>query len=121
MQELIDTLRIKTAGQDAPVSSLSGGNQQKVVVAKWIASNPKVLILDEPTRGVDVGAKVEIYKVINELAEQGLPIVMISSEMPEIIGMCDRVIVMREGVVMGELDKAELCEEGLINLSMGVC
>ncbi len=120
VQELIDQLKIKTAGQEADVKSLSGGNQQKVAFAKWIASNSKVLILDEPTRGVDVGAKIEIYKIINQLAEEGMPIIMISSEMPEIIGMCDRVIVMHEGVVAGEVDRQEICEEKLIHFAMGV-
>ncbi|MEA5002629.1 MAG: sugar ABC transporter ATP-binding protein, partial [Christensenella sp.] len=120
VQELIDQLKIKTAGQEADVKSLSGGNQQKVAFAKWIASNSKVLILDEPTRGVDVGAKIEIYKIINQLAEEGMPIIMISSEMPEIIGMCDRVIVMHEGMVAGEIDRQEICEEKLIHFAMGV-
>ncbi len=120
VQSLIDALHIKIDGQDALVNSLSGGNQQKVSFAKWIASDPEVLILDEPTRGVDVGAKIEIYNIINHLAEEGKAIVMISSEMAEIIGMCDRSLVMREGVVMGELSRDELTEENLIKLSMGV-
>lgn len=120
VQSLIDALHIKIDGQDALVNSLSGGNQQKVSFAKWIASDPEVLILDEPTRGVDVGAKIEIYNIINRLAEEGKAIVMISSEMAEIIGMCDRSLVMREGVVMGELSRDELTEENLIKLSMGV-
>lgn len=120
VQSLIDALHIKIDGQDALVNSLSGGNQQKVSFAKWIASDPEVLILDEPTRGVDVGAKIEIYNIINRLAEEGKAIVMISSEMAEIIGMCDRSLVMREGVVTGELSRDELTEENLIKLSMGV-
>ena len=105
---------------EEPVSTLSGGNQQKVALAKWLGSECKILIFDEPTRGVDVGAKVEIYKIMNRLAEEGAAIIMISSEMPEIIGMSDRVIVMREGRVTGELNKQELNEENLIKLSMGV-
>lgn len=118
--DLVHRLKIKLAGVEEPVSSLSGGNQQKVALAKWLGSECRVLIFDEPTRGVDVGAKVEIYKIMNSLAEEGAAIIMISSEMPEIIGMSDRVIVMREGRVTGELEKQELSEENLIKLSMGV-
>lgn len=118
--ELVEKLKIKIAGVEEPVSTLSGGNQQKVALAKWLASGCKILIFDEPTRGVDVGAKVEIYKIMNKLAEEGAAIIMISSEMPEIIGMSDRVIVMREGRITGELQKNELSEENLIKLSMGV-
>ena len=113
-------LNIKAASIEMEVGSLSGGNQQKVVLAKWLATRPELIILDEPTRGVDVGAKIEIYNIINRLAEEGKAIVMISSEMAEIIGMCDRSLVMREGVVMGELSRDELTEENLIKLSMGV-
>jgi len=120
IDELVDKLRIKISAIDENVSSLSGGNQQKVALAKWLGSDCRILIFDEPTRGVDVGAKVEIYKIMNRLAEEGAAIIMISSEMSEIIGMSDRVIVMREGRVMGELDKSELNEENLIKLSMGV-
>lgn len=120
IDELVDKLRIKIPGIEENASSLSGGNQQKVALAKWLGSDCKVLIFDEPTRGVDVGAKVEIYKIINKLAEEGAAIIMISSEMPEIIGMSDRVIVMREGQVMGQLNKSEINEENLIKLSMGV-
>ena len=120
IEELVEKLKIKIAGVEEPVSTLSGGNQQKVALAKWLGSECKILIFDEPTRGVDVGAKVEIYKIMNRLAEEGAAIIMISSEMPEIIGMSDRVIVMREGRVTGELNKQELNEENLIKLSMGV-
>ena len=102
------------------VSSLSGGNQQKVAISKLLASDCKVLILDEPTRGVDVGAKIEIYKIINSLVDQKYAVIMISSEMIEIIGMCDRAIVMRSGRIAGELKKDELTEQNLINYSMGV-
>jgi ABC-type multidrug transport system ATPase subunit len=87
------------------VVNLSGGNQQKVVLAKWLFTEPEVLILDEPTRGIDVGAKYEIYTIINELAERGRAVVMISSEMPELLGMCDRIYVMNEGALVGELDR----------------
>lgn len=118
-QDLVKKLMIKTSSIDAHVSSLSGGNQQKVAFAKWIASQCKVLILDEPTRGVDVGAKVEIYKLINEIAEQGVGVLMISSEMTEVIGMCDRVLVMKDGQLTGELNKPELNEENILRLAIG--
>ena len=94
--------------------------QQKVALAKWLAANCQVIILDEPTRGVDVGAKSEIYSIINSLAQDGAAVIMISSEMEEIINMCDRAVVMRQGIVTGELDKKELNEQGLIALAMGV-
>lgn len=120
VDHLVNDLKIKLGNIEDNVSTLSGGNQQKVALSKWLASDCKVLIFDEPTRGIDVGAKVEIYKIINQLAENGVAIIMISSEMPEIIGMSDRVIIMREGQIMGELSKNEICEENLIKYSMGV-
>lgn len=96
IEEYADKLSIKMASVDQKVSSLSGGNQQKVVISKWLATQPKILILDEPTRGIDVGTKAEIYKLIGELSKQGLAIVLISSEMPEILGLCRRILVMRQ-------------------------
>lgn len=117
---LVQKLHAKIGSADDQVNSLSGGNQQKVALMKWIASNSKILLLDEPTRGVDVGAKAEIYKIINELAAQGVGIIITSSEMPEIIGMSDRVIVMRNGMVAGELGKDMINEYNLIKLAMGV-
>lgn len=105
---------------DDHVLSLSGGNQQKVALAKWLAADCECIILDEPTRGVDVGAKAEIYKCINRMADEGIGIVMISSEMEEIINICDRVIVMRQGEIVGELGKDEIHEQNLIKLAMGV-
>jgi len=119
-EELLTKLHTKYGGLEDPVSSLSGGNQQKVALAKWLAANCQVIILDEPTRGVDVGAKSEIYSIINSLAQDGAAVIMISSEMEEIINMCDRAVVMRQGIVTGELDKKELNEQGLIALAMGV-
>lgn len=115
---LIDKLSIKTSGMDAAVADLSGGNQQKVALAKWLSKTCEALILDEPTRGVDVGAKVEIYNLINDLAAQGLAIIMISSEMMEIIGMADRVMVMSEGKVTGFLEGDKITEENILRLSM---
>jgi ribose transport system ATP-binding protein len=113
-------LNLKASSIDDNASTLSGGNQQKVALMKWIASDCKVLIFDEPTRGVDVGAKVEIYRVMNDLAARGVAIIMISSEMLEIIGMSDRAVVMRMGRVTGELSGKDIMEEKLIELAMGV-
>ena len=110
-QKYVSSLDIKTPSVQQQVMYLSGGNQQKVVIAKWLMTNPKVLILDEPTRGIDVGAKSEIYALMSQLAKQGLGIILISSELPEILGMSDRIIVMREGYVTGELLRDEATEE----------
>ncbi len=104
-------INIKCMSIEQPVSSLSGGNQQKVVLAKWMMSEPEVLLMDEPTRGIDVGAKYEIYSIINDLAGAGKAIVVISSEMPELLGICDRVYVINEGEIAGELQKEELSQE----------
>ena len=111
----IRSLDIKTPSRKQRVGNLSGGNQQKVVLAKWLASDPDILFLDEPTRGVDVGAKAEIYRIINDLAAQGLAIVMISSEMPEIVNMCDRIIVMSDGVITGELERDQFDQEKILH------
>lgn len=111
----ITSLAVKTPSRDQRVGNLSGGNQQKVVLAKWLASDPEILILDEPTRGVDVGAKAEIYKIMNELAAKGMAIIMISSEMPEIVNMCDRILVMNDGKITGELDKSEFDQEKILH------
>ena len=107
-------INIRTPSIDQKAMNLSGGNQQKVVLGKWIFANPDVLILDEPTRGIDVGAKFEIYKIINELAEKGKSIIMISSELPELIGMCDRIYTLCEGIVTGEIDKSDASQENLM-------
>ncbi|MFA6505608.1 MAG: multiple monosaccharide ABC transporter ATP-binding protein [Treponemataceae bacterium] len=116
--EYREKLRIKCAGLDQRVESLSGGNQQKVVLGKWIMSDPDVLILDEPTRGIDVGAKYEIYTIINKLAAEGKSILMISSEMPELLGMCDRIYVVTEGEIAGELTRAEASQESIMKCIM---
>jgi ribose transport system ATP-binding protein len=113
-QSFIDSMAIKTPNQEQLVSNLSGGTQQKVVLAKWMATQPKILIFDEPTRGIDVGAKVEIYKLMNTLAKQGVAIIMVSSELPEILGMSDRVMVIREGRVTGFLTRQEATQEKII-------
>ncbi|MFJ7733716.1 sugar ABC transporter ATP-binding protein [Lysinibacillus sp. NPDC097231] len=118
-QNYIEQLRIRTSGGEQTAKSLSGGNQQKVVIAKWLGTEPEILILDEPTRGVDIGAKKEIYSIINELAEQGVTIIMISSELPEIIGMADRVLVMHEGKQTAILNKDELTQETIMHYATG--
>jgi putative multiple sugar transport system ATP-binding protein len=109
-------LNIRTPGVMQKVVNLSGGNQQKVVLSKWLFTDPQVLILDEPTRGIDVGAKFEIYGIMNDLAAQGRGVVMISSEMPELLGMCDRIYVMNEGRIVGELSRAEASQERIMAL-----
>jgi ABC-type sugar transport system ATPase subunit len=111
VEEMVQRLRVKTPSLETRVLTLSGGNQQKVVIAKWLLAKPKVLILDEPTRGVDVGAKAEIYGLMNDLVRQGVAIIMISSELPEVLGMADRILVMREGEKAAELSRAEATEE----------
>ncbi|HBX70368.1 MAG TPA: D-xylose ABC transporter ATP-binding protein [Chloroflexi bacterium] len=113
-------LAIKAPNLEIPCDSLSGGNQQKVVIAKWLMSNPKVLMMDDPTRGVDVGAKFEIYKLMNELAEQGVSIIMTSSDLEEVLGMSDRVMVMHEGSSQGTLDIAEATQEKIMALATGI-
>lgn len=111
----ITSLAIKTPSDQQKAGNLSGGNQQKIVLAKWLASDPDILILDEPTRGVDVGAKAEIYKIMNDLAAKGMAIIMISSEMPEIVNMCDRLIIMSDGRISGELDKSEFDQQRILH------
>ena len=109
-------MRTPTINQD--VSTLSGGNQQKTVLARWLARDAKLLILDEPTRGVDVGAKADIYAIIDKLAAQGSAILVISSELPEVLGLADRIIVMQGGRVRGELNRAEATEEKILSLAI---
>lgn len=118
--EFISKLRIKTPSANQLVKGLSGGNQQKVVLAKWLMMNPDILVFDEPTRGIDVGAKTEIYKLVAELAEQGKAIIFISSEMPEILGMCDRIIVLHEGHISGETDISNATQEMLLTMAAGL-
>lgn len=115
-EEYVQKLHTKTPSIAQKVNNLSGGNQQKVVLAKWLAANPRVLILDEPTRGIDIGAKREIFAIIEELAAQGVGILMISSEMPEVLGMSDRILVMHEGRLCGELSRADASEHAIMQL-----
>ena len=115
-KEYADKLHVVTPSMETEVQYLSGGNQQKVVIAKWLFQNSEILFLDEPTRGIDVGAKAEIYRLINRMAKEGKTIIMISSEMPELLGMCDRIMVMYEGHKMGELNAAEATQEKIMAL-----
>ena len=118
-EKFVDELRIKTPSVEQVVQNLSGGNQQKVVLAKWLFTDSRVLIFDEPTRGIDVGAKIEIYKLINGLVRKGVAILLISSELPEVLGMCDRVLVMHEGKLAGELTRDEASQEAIMRLATG--
>jgi len=118
-QRYVDQLTIRTPHLRQKAMYLSGGNQQKVVLAKWLAAQPKVLILDEPTRGIDVGAKAEVHAIMGQLAQQGLGIIMISSELPEILGMSDRIVVMHEGRVSGTLSRAEATQEKIMAYASG--
>jgi rhamnose transport system ATP-binding protein len=118
-RQFVDQLRVKTPSLDAETGSLSGGNQQKVALARWLAIEPKVLILDEPTQGVDIGSKSEIHQMMVDLAGKGMAMVMISSELPEILGMSDRIAVMRAGRIAGILSRAEATQERLLALALG--
>lgn len=110
-QEYIEKIRVKTPSMDTPIKNLSGGNQQKVLVGRWLLTDPDILIVDEPTRGIDVGAKAEIHALISDLAAQGKAIIVVSSELPEVMGVADRIVVMHEGVVSGILDRSEFSQE----------
>ena len=117
--QYVRQLNIKTPSLEQKVRNLSGGNQQKVVLAKWLISNCDILILDEPTRGIDVGAKYEVYNIINAMARQGKAIIMISSEMPELLGMCDRILIMHGGSITGEMDRSEATQSRLMYYAAG--
>ena len=116
---MMDKMHIKATGSEQEAGSLSGGNQQKIVVGKWLLTEPEIVFLDEPTRGIDVGAKYEIYQLIQKLAKEGKAIIMISSEMPELLGICDRVLVMRNGEIAGEMDVAEATQEKIMSVIVG--
>jgi len=119
-REYTSRLDLRAAALDQDVGTLSGGNQQKVVIAKWLATRPKVIILDEPTKGIDIGSKAAVHAFMSELAAQGLSVIMVSSEIPEIMGMSDRVIVMREGRVAGRYERSELTAEKLVRAAAGI-
>ena len=116
----IKKMKIKTPNRDQLIKNLSGGNQQKVILAKWLMLSPEVLIIDEPTRGIDVGAKKEIYELLNELKAQGKAIIMISSDLPEVLGISDRIMVMSEGKISGELSRSEASQESIMKLAVGM-
>jgi len=118
-ERYVRELRTKTPTLEQKVKNLSGGNQQKVVIAKWLLTQPKVLFLDEPTRGIDVGAKVEIYNIMNDLVDRGVCVVMVSSELPEVLGMSDRILIMHEGKLTGELPRAEASEQKVMYHATG--
>jgi L-arabinose transport system ATP-binding protein len=117
-QSQVDRLSVRTPSLQQPIGLLSGGNQQKAILGRWLSENVRVLMLDEPTRGIDVGAKREIYEIIYELAEQGVGVLMVSSELPEVLGVCDRIVVMREGAIAGEVSRAEANEDNVIRLAL---
>src|SRR5208282_2686782 len=117
--EQVKSLKIKTPTTETRVLNLSGGNQQKVVLGKWLAMTPQVMILDEPTRGIDVGAKAEIYRLMRTMAERGAVILMISSDMEEILNVSDRIAVMHEGEITGVLQRADCNEENVMQLAVG--
>jgi ABC-type sugar transport system ATPase subunit len=118
-EKYVDELNIKTPSLDVFVEKLSGGNQQKVVIGKWLITDSDVLILDEPTRGIDVGAKTEVYRLMNQLVENGVTVIMISSELPEIMGMSDRIVVMSEGKKTAELERNEVDQETIMKYATG--
>ena len=112
-----DAIRIKTPNMEQKIKNLSGGNQQKVIIAKWLATHPKLVIFDEPTRGIDVGAKSEIYALVNSLVESGKAVLMISSELEEVMGMSDRILVLHEGKITGELERKDFTQETIMGFA----
>lgn len=119
-ERMSDMLKVRFAGIETPIGSLSGGNQQKVLIARWLMLESDLLILDEPTRGIDVGAKLEIYNIMTDLARKGYAILMISSELPELLGMCDRIYVMSQGYMNGELSREEFTQERVMQMATGL-
>src|SRR5438477_10598113 len=119
-QRYVDRLRVKTPSLDSAVAGLSGGNQQKIALAKWLARECSILIVDEPTRGVDVGAKAEIHHLLDELACQGLALLVISSELPEVMNLSRRILVMCQGAIAGELARADFSQPALLRLMAGI-
>jgi inositol transport system ATP-binding protein len=119
VKRMIQNLRIKTPGPNFMVVNMSGGNQQKVILARWLSVGVRIFIMDEPTRGIDVGSKSEIYQLMDELTRQGVGVIMISSELPEVLGMSDRIMVMRQGTIAKELPRAEASEEAIMKYAVG--
>ena len=118
-EHYIEKLKIVPPNPHAHTDTMSGGNQQKVVLAKWMSANSEVMIYDEPTRGIDIGAKSEIYRLMDDFVKNGGSIIMVSSELPEILGMCDRIVVMHEGRITGELDGKDATEVNVLHYAMG--
>ena len=118
--EIFRKMNVKTPSLDTLIASLSGGNAQKVLLARWMLCDPEIMILDEPTRGIDVGAKFEIYKLMTDIVKEGKTIVMVSSELPELIGMCDRIYVMCQGRIMGCLNREEFSQETIMMHATGL-
>ena len=116
-QWVIDSMKVKTPSQKTHIRSLSGGNQQKVIIGRWLLTKPDILLLDEPTRGIDVGAKYEIYQLIIDLANEGKGVMVVSSEMPELLGICDRIMVMSNGHLAGILDIKDATQEEIMRLA----
>ena len=115
--KMINAMKVKTPSMKSKIANLSGGNQQKVILGRWLLTDPDILLLDEPTRGIDVGAKFEIYQLINQLAEQGKGIIVVSSEMPELIGMSDRILVMADGRLKGEIGRGDFTQEHILEMA----
>ncbi len=118
--ENANQLAIKNDSQEKKGENLSGGNQQKVVIGKWLATRPKIIILDEPTKGIDIGSKAAVHEFMSELTQEGLAVIMVSSELPEVMGMADRIIVMREGLMVKEFDRSEFTAEKIVSAATGV-
>ena len=117
---MIENYGIKIGSMDDGVLTLSGGNQQKVVIAKWIGNDPEILLCDEPTRGIDVGAKSEVYSILRDIAKEGIGILMVSSELPELLALCDRILVMHEGRLTGEISREEASEELIMKYAAAI-
>ena len=117
---MFSKMNVKTPSLETAISTLSGGNQQKVLLARWMLCDPEVMILDEPTRGIDVGAKYEIYKLMSDIVKEGKAVVMVSSELPELIGMCDRIYIMCQGKIAGCITKEEFSQERIMKFATGV-
>ena len=113
-------MHVKTPTLDTAISTLSGGNQQKVLLARWLLCEPDIMILDEPTRGIDVGAKFEIYKLITDIVKEGKAVIMVSSELPELIGMCDRIYIMCQGKISGCINRNEFSQETIMKFATGL-
>lgn len=117
---MFDKMNVKTPSMETEISKLSGGNQQKVLLTRWMLCDPEIMILDEPTRGIDVGAKFEIYKLITDIVKENKAVIMISSELPELIGMCDRIYIMCQGKITGCIEKEEFSQETIMRYATGL-